>query len=121
MNFSREQERWIMDGSDLPWVPKLFIGRAQIHRIIEAVRNVVLIWALKLEEDGILGEGFVFSKSEKRLANTITYNITNIKLLQIRWPNRSLPKPANFKSIGWLKPGRRQKNKRIVSGWGWYA
>jgi AbiTii len=42
--------------------------------ILETVRMVILNWTLKLEEDGILGEGLSFSSSEKQTASEHTYN-----------------------------------------------
>jgi hypothetical protein len=56
-------------------VPELIIGKAQVFGILEGVRNVILEWSLKLEKDGILGEGLTFSKEEKRIAATATYHI----------------------------------------------
>jgi bifunctional N-acetylglucosamine-1-phosphate-uridyltransferase/glucosamine-1-phosphate-acetyltransferase GlmU-like protein len=35
----------------------------------------VLEWALRLEKDGILGEGMALTKEEKHLASSITYNV----------------------------------------------
>jgi len=55
----------------------LFIGQSEIIRVIEAVRNIILNWALKLEEDGILGEGLSFSPKEKEAASKSPQNITN--------------------------------------------
>jgi hypothetical protein len=51
---------------------------SQVVRILDAVRQRVLDWALKLEADGILGEGLTFSQKEKTLVTQggDTYNIT---------------------------------------------
>ena len=62
---------------DLPLTPTLIIGKTQLFGILDAVRNVILDWSLKLEKDGIVGEGMTFSKNEKVLANQSTYNIEN--------------------------------------------
>ena len=45
--------------------------------VLDAVRNAILDWTLKLEQDGILGEGMTFSTEEKQTAmnNGPTYNI----------------------------------------------
>lgn len=53
----------------------LFIERTQFVKIIEAVRNIILNWALKLEEEGILGEGLSFSNNEKTAAGNSPQNI----------------------------------------------
>lgn len=58
-------------------IPTRVIGQARIHGIIESVRNIVLEWSLKLEADGILGEGLTFSKEEKATAASATYHIQN--------------------------------------------
>lgn len=51
---------------------------SQVVRILDAVRQRVLDWALKLETDGILGEGLSFSQDEKARVTQggDTYNIT---------------------------------------------
>lgn len=68
---------------------RLFFGKSQAKQIINFARNVVLEWSLKLEEDGILGEGMSFTKEEKQTAmkqnyNTYNYNgnITNSQIQQ---------------------------------------
>lgn len=48
-----------------------------MESVVQAVRNAVLEWSLKLEEDGIVGEGLSFSKEEKQLAASHHYNIGN--------------------------------------------
>ncbi|MCX5888492.1 MAG: hypothetical protein NTY36_03465 [Deltaproteobacteria bacterium] len=54
-----------------------FIDQSAIVHVIEAVRNIILNWSLKLEEDGILGEGLSFSQREKESAIKEPQNITN--------------------------------------------
>jgi hypothetical protein len=60
---------------ELGLVPCLNIGQSEIFGIIETVRNMLLEWSLKLEKDGILGEGLTFSQKEKEIASTINYHI----------------------------------------------
>lgn len=50
---------------------------AALHGITDAVRNIVLKWALQLEADGILGEKLAFSKEEKAAAENASYHIQN--------------------------------------------
>lgn len=57
---------------------RFLIPSSQFVGILNTVRNEILSFALKLEEDGILGEGMSFSKEEKNIASKTTYNITNI-------------------------------------------
>ncbi len=45
--------------------------------ILDAVRTVVLNWALKLEQDGIVGDGLTFSREEKKAASSVAYNVNN--------------------------------------------
>jgi hypothetical protein len=45
--------------------------------MLDAVRTIILNWSLKLEEDGILGEGLVFTPKEKKAAENIPQNVTN--------------------------------------------
>lgn len=54
---------------------QLRISSAGITGILEAVRDAILRWALKLEEDGILGEGMTFSQREKAVAADHSYQI----------------------------------------------
>jgi hypothetical protein len=56
-------------------VPELVIGHSQVFGVLEAVKNIILEWSLKLEKDGILGEGLTFSTEEKRIAETTTYHV----------------------------------------------
>jgi len=53
----------------------LNVDRAQLHGIVEAVRNLILEWSLQLEADGVLGEGMTFSAEEKQMAAQEKYEI----------------------------------------------
>ncbi len=57
--------------------PVLQVQLSEVYKIIDAIQNTILNWALKLEEDGILGDGMTFSKEEKETANGVSYNINN--------------------------------------------
>jgi hypothetical protein len=57
------------------FTPVVVISRAQLYGVLDSVRNAVLKWSLRLEEDGIHGEGLTFSPEEKQKAESITYNI----------------------------------------------
>lgn len=48
------------------------VQRSQIVGILDAVRNTILEWALKLESEGILGDGISFSDDEKHKASSST-------------------------------------------------
>jgi len=68
VSYPPEVENMLMD--DDRFQPFLHIGASNIHGIIDSVRNTVLEWSLKLEEEGILGVGMSFSKQEKVKART---------------------------------------------------
>lgn len=55
----------------------LFVDLSRIAGVLEGARNVVLSWALQLEEDGILGEDLSFSSKEKEAAAVSHYNVNN--------------------------------------------
>jgi hypothetical protein len=52
------------------FIPQLVISPASVGGILDTVRNVVLDWALRLEQQGILGDGMSFSDDEKKKAAT---------------------------------------------------
>jgi hypothetical protein len=51
-----------------PMELRLHVSRAQVVKILDAVRNIILDWSLQLERDGILGDGMSFKPGEKRIA-----------------------------------------------------
>ena len=58
-------------------VPSFVANESQINGIIEAVKNIILNWSLKLEKEGILGEDLYFSDIEKEKVTSKTFNIEN--------------------------------------------
>ncbi len=66
---------------------ELSLSKSSILHTIEAVKSTILDWALKLEQDGILGEGMTFSSEEKEKAaqqnyTTIIYGMNNSQIQQ---------------------------------------
>lgn len=55
----------------------LMIPISSVVRILDIVRTTILNWSLKLEEDGIIGEGMSFSLSEKEKAKFKSYIVNN--------------------------------------------
>lgn len=53
--------------------------KTEMHKIISAVRNKILEWAILLEENGIIGEGLNFTYEEKEVAanSPVINNYTN--------------------------------------------
>jgi hypothetical protein len=59
-------------------IPTLIVSKASCYGITESVRNIILKWSLKLEQDGILGDGLTFSNDEKQKASSTTYHIQHL-------------------------------------------
>jgi len=72
--FSPEFERKLIEDMDLDDRPQRVISVAQIAAILDAIRNLVLFWALDLEQKGVLGEGLTFSRQDITRAATVTNN-----------------------------------------------
>ena len=63
--FSSEQQAILIEHFDPPSPPVLIIPRPSMSKILDAVRNIILRWSLKLEAEGILGEEMSFTEDEK--------------------------------------------------------
>ena len=59
----------LMETQRYPLIPQVEIAKTCYLGILDAVRNAILAWSLKLEADGIVGEGMSFSPKEKKLAS----------------------------------------------------
>lgn len=64
-----------------------FLGNQQFYGIIDSIRTKILDWALKLEQEGILGEDMTFSQDERTAAQNIVTNhfygnVTNAPIQQ---------------------------------------
>ncbi|MGZ3805943.1 MAG: AbiTii domain-containing protein [Pseudobdellovibrionaceae bacterium] len=77
MPFPGEVAHKLMKAIGMNLQPSLHISAATISRIRDSVRNIVLNWALKLEEDGILGSEISFSANEVEKAEKANYTINN--------------------------------------------
>lgn len=66
-----------MFDSPLPMRYALHISGASVMDIIEKVKNTILEWTLKLEEEGVLGEGMRFSDEEKQTAKSMPQTVNN--------------------------------------------
>ena len=69
---------------DLDSPPVLIISAAKLRGILDATRTAVLEWALQLEEQGVTGEGFSFSKEEQTAAAGVVFNIGSMSHSQIQ-------------------------------------
>ena len=55
----------------------LICPNTELIRIVEQVRNVILNWTLKLEEEGIVGEGMAFTAQEANSAQATPQAVNN--------------------------------------------
>jgi hypothetical protein len=84
--FSEQQmlsfRRMFQDDRD--WLmPFRKFDKAQVAAIFDAVRNRILDWTLKLEVEGILGEGMTFTPQERdRAASMTSINIGSVQNFQ---------------------------------------
>lgn len=77
-NQAKQQLMSLQGGYELE--PRVMFKRSQLLGIPSKLRNIILNWSLQLEEDGILGEGFKFSKEEKEAAMSVNhFNIQNMQ------------------------------------------
>lgn len=63
-----------------PLEVRVEIPHAAIARIVEAVRDRILDWAIELERAGVIGDGFSFATEEVQTAQTIV--ISNSGMIQ---------------------------------------
>ncbi|EJS78024.1 hypothetical protein ICY_00776 [Bacillus cereus BAG2X1-3] len=68
LTFLPEQRKLITKATGVETEYFVEVTRNQVGNIVDSVRNIVLDWSLKLEEEGILGEGMSFSKEEQEKA-----------------------------------------------------
>ena len=60
--------------------PRVVFERTQLMGITTKIRTIILNWSLRLEEDGILGEGLKFTEKEKEVAMSVNhFNIQNMQ------------------------------------------
>ena len=75
MSFSPEEQRVLSKAIGYRTEIILTISDASIAGVLDIVRNIILNWALRLEEDGVLGEGMTFSDNERTEAGKRSYNV----------------------------------------------
>lgn len=64
-------------GAPIVFEAALFITQAALNSIVEKVKNYLLEWTIRLEAEGILGEGMRFSQEETNMAKEIPQQINN--------------------------------------------
>ena len=65
VSFSPEIENMLMEAIEHRLQPSLHMNASQFQRVLDAVRKIILEWSLKLEVDGITGEGMSFYQKKK--------------------------------------------------------
>lgn len=103
VSYSQKTETMLMNAIEFGLKPSLRINESRFQGIFNAVRKIILEWSLKLEADGISGQGMVFSDREKERAHANTYNIKSYihgdiqnSQLQIDAVHSSQEKTAEF-------------------------
>jgi hypothetical protein len=66
--FPSHIQMMFMKMTEVEFEVSLHIPVSQFNNILDKVRNIILEWTLKLEEEGVLGEGMTFSEKEKEKA-----------------------------------------------------
>ncbi len=80
MPFSPEANQQISKAVGFTTKFTLMISSSSIISILDTVRNIILDWSIRLEKEGILGDGISFSKAEReRAQEKIVYNIEKIE------------------------------------------
>ena len=75
---------------------RISISKVSVQGIVDAVRDIILQWALQLEEDGVIGEGMTFLKEEKQIAARHDYSsFIQINIDQAQMQNSSSESQAN--------------------------
>lgn len=77
MPFQKDIEQRLRKSLEFDTSVTLMTSSTNLVRTLDAVRNIILNWSLKLEEDGILGEGMSFTEDEKSEVANHSYVITN--------------------------------------------
>ena len=77
VSYPAEVEAALMEAMEIPLTPYLCVHAGQIHKMLEAVRRIVLEWGVRLENAGINGDGMSFSIEEKQRAKSVVYNVEN--------------------------------------------
>ena len=80
--------------------PFLSVEPSEFKNILDTVKNTILEWTLRLQDDGIMGENFSFTENEKNIANQ-NRNIYNLIIIQ--QINIKLNKDEIFEKLSEIK------------------
>ena len=59
-------------------IPALRFDPSEFRGVLDAVRNIILEWTLRLESEGILGENMTFTVEERHRVSSTHLNIKNL-------------------------------------------
>ncbi len=90
LSYDEDVEAMLMRGLHGRGQPALKFTSSQLMGIVNAVRNIILEWALSLEQAGVVGEGLTFNQTEKSSVpslsiETLINQVTNSQI-QVRSP-----------------------------------
>lgn len=78
MSYTKEIEYRLLKSIRPLTEPTLHIDNGELFEILETVKTIILNWALKLEEEGILGEGMTFSpKEQDKVTSSLASHVTS--------------------------------------------
>lgn len=77
MAMSGEQNAFFSEKTGFQTHFSIFFPKSSIANILTIVRNKILDWTLKLEEENILGEGMKFTQQDKTKAAVATQTVNN--------------------------------------------
>jgi hypothetical protein len=78
VRFGSDVQQYFMRQSDVPLEVSLHLSRSSLVALLDGVRNTILEWSLKLEADGILGEGLRFSSNETGIARAKSAELQSV-------------------------------------------
>ncbi len=78
--FAPEQREYLLDIQESPAMePVRRVSITCMKAIEDAIRNTILDWSLKLEKQGVLGDGMSFTHEEKQKAKSHQVHIENFQ------------------------------------------
>lgn len=83
IDFPPEVQHNLMQDDPDPMSTQVQVTRSHLVKVVESVRNAVLEWSLKLEQEGIVGDGMSFSGNERQIAKESADELRPINFIQI--------------------------------------
>lgn len=77
IGYSPEQQQILREMFNVQFEFACFMQQSQMQSILNAVRNLVLDWAISLEKSGVKGSGMTFSPTEIQQAHSVSLHVGN--------------------------------------------